>query len=597
MTGGASNGSSLQGVLAHLKGVKGRGDAYVARCPAHDDRTPSLSVSVGKDGRVLLNCHAGCAVESVLAAIGLEKRDLFPAPEGAGVAGPPKPSERPRLVATYDYHDEEGVLLFQSCRFEPKTFRQRKPDEKGGWVWSLNGARVVPYHLPAILKAVAQNRVVFVVEGEKDADLLAGLGYAATTNPMGAGKWRDEFSAYFRGGRAIILPDNDEPGRAHAQSVAASLHAHGCTVRVVELPNLPEKGDVSDWFRDGHDDDELRELIGKARNWSPDPTAKTRWRLDELIANDEIMRPPPAVVPRLAWGSRSTMIASQEKAGKSTLAGYVAARVSRGESFLDQPCQLGDVLIIGLEEFIGDVARRLVHFNADPTKVHVIDRLPLDPRKRPEELREHVAAVKPTLMIVDTLMAYSEGAVNDATKSSQMQVVVQGLTRMAHELGPALMLMHHSRRSDQKYRDSSAIGGGVDVIVEIFVPDDDADPMMRRVRARGRVPVHDFQFRFTGHGYTLDDGASVPLDQRIITLVRNRPGVSLADVREVVVGRAETINKMVMQMLSDGRLLNTGTSSRMKLVTPASQPQFPTLSTEAGIGGNRPGTGTERYGN
>lgn len=543
-------------VLEHIKGAKAKHGYWIAKCPGHDDAVESLSITVGDDRRVLLKCHAGCTAEHIVQSAGLTMADLFPPREPS----PYKPTKR-RLVTQYDYHDEAGQLLFQSCRFDPKGFAQRKRNDVGEWTWSLNGTRLVPYHLPDVIQAVKQGRSVFVVEGEKDADLLRDMGYAATTNPMGAGKWRDEFSVFFRGGKAIVIPDNDEPGRAHAQSVAASLAAVGCTVRMVELPGLAEKGDVSDWFTSGHDDDELSELVGKARVWSPDPLAKTRWRLDELLANDIIMRPPWPVVPRLAWRSRSTLVAAREKLGKSTLAGYVAAQVTRGGMFLGDPCTQGDVLVVGLEEFLGDVARRLQHFGADPVRTHLLDRLPADPRERPQALRSHVDAVRPVLIVVDTLMAYSEGTVSDASSSSQMQPVVQSLTRLAHDSESAVIVVHHGRKADGTYRDSTAIGGSVDVIAEVSSHEDDTDPTLRRIKLRGRVPVQDFRFRYDGHAFHLDTGGKLPLEDRIIAIVRTRPGLSLRDLREAAEARAAEVDRVVMQMLAKQQIMDEGRGS------------------------------------
>ncbi len=153
-----------------------------------------------------------------------------------------KASSSPRIVAIYDYVNESGQKLFEVVRYDPKSFRQRRPDGHGGHVWNLDGVRLVPYRLPELIKAVASGCVVYVVEGEKDADMLTGMGIPATTNPMGAGKWRDEFSEFLRGADVVILPDNDPqsmtrtgdrrfhadgrpvlPGHDHGQDVARRL--------------------------------------------------------------------------------------------------------------------------------------------------------------------------------------------------------------------------------------------------------------------------------------------------------------------------------------------------------------------------------------
>jgi DNA primase len=121
-------------------------------------------------------------------------------------------------------------LVFQVVRYAPKDFRQRRPDGEGGWVWKA-ATRVVPYRLPEIQEAIASERPVFIVEGEKDVDNLAKLGVVATCNAGGAGKWHAEHAAHLKGADVIIVPDNDGPGRRHAESVAASLTGVAACVR------------------------------------------------------------------------------------------------------------------------------------------------------------------------------------------------------------------------------------------------------------------------------------------------------------------------------------------------------------------------------
>lgn len=136
---------------------------------------------------------------------------------------------RKQIVATYDYADADGVLVYQVVRYEPKDFRQRRPDpsKPSGWNWSVKGVQPLPYRLPDML--AKPDAPVFVVEGEKDADNLAAQGVLATCNSGGSKKWPDSLSTYFEGRRVVIIPDNDQAGRDHAQTVAAKLHrAGGC---------------------------------------------------------------------------------------------------------------------------------------------------------------------------------------------------------------------------------------------------------------------------------------------------------------------------------------------------------------------------------
>jgi hypothetical protein len=249
-------------VLHLFKNVKRCADGWVARCPAHEDAHNSLSISDGDGGRLLLYCHAnaGCSYEDICRAAGIEKS---------------LPSSQRRVVASYDYRDEKGILLYRATRYEPKGFLQRKPGDAGGWEYKLNGVRRVLYGLPELL-ASGPEQTVFVVEGEKDADRLAQLGFVATTNAGGAGKWRDEYSELLRGRAVVIVPDNDAPGSEHAAKVSNSLRGVASSVRVLELPDLPPKGDVSDWLAAGHTADELRSLAENA----PEPEQTSAQAVD-----------------------------------------------------------------------------------------------------------------------------------------------------------------------------------------------------------------------------------------------------------------------------------------------------------------------------
>lgn len=162
-----------------------------------------------------------------------------------------------KIVATYNYTDEAGKLLFQSVRYEPKDFHQRRPDGKGGWLWNLKDTRLVLYRLPEILQA----ETVFIGEGEKDVERLRSLGLTATTNAGGAEKWREEYNQYLAKKHVVILPDNDAAGEKHTLQVARSLPSVATTFKIVRLAGLPPKGDVSDWLDAGHTKEELLALV------------------------------------------------------------------------------------------------------------------------------------------------------------------------------------------------------------------------------------------------------------------------------------------------------------------------------------------------
>src|SRR2546427_9090226 len=228
----------LDEFLARLGGVVAHGEQYAARCPAHEDEHTSLSITEGRDGCVLVTCHAGCTTESVVTALGLTLKDLFAA-TGASTR---------EIVATYPYCDEHGVGVFEVVRFAPKDFRQRRPDGEGGWTWKLGRVRRVLYRLPELRAAVAAGRLIYIVEGEKDVHAVEAKGAAATCNPGGAGKWRHEYKWDLRDTNVVVIADRDAPGRKHAQAVAADVAKVAASVTLCE----PVVGkDVSDHLAAG----------------------------------------------------------------------------------------------------------------------------------------------------------------------------------------------------------------------------------------------------------------------------------------------------------------------------------------------------------
>ena len=256
---------------------KQSGEGFICRCPAHGDGNASLSFSGGEKG-LLLKCHAGCTVEAITEALGIKTADLF---YGTG-----NQSEKFNIVATYPYRDENGQILFEVCRLEPKSFRQRQPDpaKPGKWLWNLKGVRLVPYRLPELLAAAQTGERVFIVEGEKDVAALVAKGFTATCNAAGAGKWRSEFADYFNGIKSVcIIADKDNPGQKHAVFVAKNLTGKVPSIKTLELPDLPggKVKDAHDFFAVGGTPEQLREIAAKGPEFVPLANAA-----EELTPND-----------------------------------------------------------------------------------------------------------------------------------------------------------------------------------------------------------------------------------------------------------------------------------------------------------------------
>jgi hypothetical protein len=240
-----TNALYLESILQHLDVVSGpnKEGSYIAWCRFHQDGSgnpphrPNLHVS--EKGYICFACGVKGSLSQLAQHVGID----IPQAED---------------LKAYDYRNEEGRLLFQVVRYRGKRYRQRRPDGQSGWIWNLRGIRRVLYRLPEMLSR--PNNPVFIVEGEKDADRLASLGLLATTNPGGAGKWRNSYSEHLSGRDAIIIPDHDNVGRRHANEVANNLLGKAASVKILELPGLNEKGDVSDWIAAGHTIEDLNKI-------------------------------------------------------------------------------------------------------------------------------------------------------------------------------------------------------------------------------------------------------------------------------------------------------------------------------------------------
>ncbi len=469
-----------QDLTARLGG-KWHGRYGKARCPAHDDHDPSLSISDGSNGKLLVKCHTGCAQAAVVDE--LKGRGLWP--EGQPVprlrvhhggrsengtnphyAVPERPAA-PQEVAAYTYTDETGTALFQSIRFAPKDFRQRQPAGDGTWKWNLDGVRLVPYRLPELLKAPASHPV-YVVEGEKDVERLADIGFVATTNPMGAGKWRPEYAAYLRGRDVVILPDNDAVGEEHAQAVAATLRGTAASVRILHLPGLPEKGDVSDWMDAGNTPEHLHLLA----------TEPTEPRLRALSA-EELFSGSPAPVPWLIHAPSDAagvvpggllaegdtgIIGAASGTGKTWLMAELAFSLVTSLPLFDafgiaRPCR---VMIVDEESSAWLLRRRwrqiLAGHNVEPEafvehcmpnlRVYVDQGFSFDNDRALEGLYEEAEGFRPDVILYDTLARIHRRPEND---NSEIAALFEDRIKpFRRRFNVAQLFAHHLRKPSKE---------------------------------------------------------------------------------------------------------------------------------------------------
>lgn len=454
----------IKDILSCLKGVRGHGGQYMARCPHHDDRNASLSVSVGTDGRVLLNCHAGCRTEDIVWAMGLQMKDLFAEIRSGDVFpsyGEPQKKERSPVVATYTYPHGQ-----QKLRRADKSFTWRRPDGKGGWEWNRRG---VPHELYV---AGTLSGAVFVVEGEKDADSLHKLGYDAVTSEDGAGpgKWRKEYTEQLRGRSVCIFQDNDQVGKDFAQETAAALHGACTSVKVLDLstvwPEIPEHGDVSDLI--AHFGDEraagmIAQLVATTPNWEPVPTESTPSAKPTLICAADVPYEPPRwlISPYIQKG-KGTLIQGDNGAGKTAFVCAITAHVTTGQPLLGLPVTTpGDVLILSVEDDLPVLRGRIEANGGNLARCHFMANAAGLTFNSPE-VEAAIKQVEAQLVIFDPFQAFM-GAGVDMFRSNETRPELAKLFEMCARNDCACIIVAHTAKSAGDKSPVNRALGSVDI--------------------------------------------------------------------------------------------------------------------------------------
>jgi hypothetical protein len=455
---------TLNQILTHTRAKQNPGgNGWKGHCPSHQDKSPSFSIAQTTDGRILLNCHKKCHIDSICAALNITQADLFP-PKQSQTKSTTQAKPRYTLEKVYDYRDETGALLFQAVRKrltdpakfpnEPrKQFRQRAPDGKGNWVWSLQGVRRVLYGLPELI-AADPDATVWICEGEKDVDRLRSLGLVSTCNPMGAGKWLDEYSDFLVGRDCVVIEDNDQPGKDHAEQVCASLHGKAQKLRKLSLPNLPDKGDVSDWLDASGTVDQLRQLADALPEWAPSANqpqaqqskAQHQSKIQEVcMAGVQIMPIDWLWVNRIPRATL-TIVEGIEGEGKSTMLCAIGAAVTKGQGLADMPLASPEnVLWLSAEDDLGRVLKpRLLSVGADVARVFAVSEPFTFDDKGVELVREMAQRRQPVMIVIDPIFAYTKG---DPSKGADARILTNQLKTIAEEFNCAIILVRHVGKS------------------------------------------------------------------------------------------------------------------------------------------------------
>lgn len=491
------------------------GDGFKAHCPVpghgkgRGDRDLSLKVSEGRDGRALVHCHAGCDVEDVVAALGLQMSDLYPGSSTPSVASstpsvpPPAacedagtPNREPRqpagpvqqspdegrgdvsepcdlpacarareregsgisCIRRFLYVDADGVLVGQVHRWEPKSFRPFTLADDGAW--RLGGSiPPVPYQLPHVRNYLGAGGTVLIVEGEKDADTINHLGrddLAATTNAGGAGKWTPGHTQHLAptlskgAGQVIVVGDDDDPGRKHAEKVADTFIDAGLPRPRVVFPSRGK--DVSDHLDAGGTIDELLDSVTAAGSWKPVSLGPF---LDGTVQAPEATLLPRSDGIHLLYPGKVHSLHGEPESAKSLIAQNEVTRlINSGQ----------DAAIIDYESDAASTIDRLRHLGAhdDAIQAHLTYLRPDSAPTTPNSARDYKEFLngRYALVVVDGVTeAFSIATGASSSDNDALSGFLRDFpARIARHTGAAVLLLDHvAKNSDSRGR--YAIGG------------------------------------------------------------------------------------------------------------------------------------------
>lgn len=533
----------FQDFLGRLEGVKQTGPReYKARCPAHDDTEPSLSIKE-EAGKILIHCFADCSAEEIVAELNLAMPDLFTETSSEKMArfkkvmgektkttkkkaGTKKRTKTKKKTAasedvTFDYRDVDGKRLYRVVRRPDKKFKQQQPDGHGGWINNLKGVERVLYRWPELIES---KKPVWFVEGERDADRLRSLGFTATTLSGGSGApWLDSYSEVLRGRSVIVIPDNDKAGRKRAADTCEALVGVAKRVRLLEPepPGLEDEDededegyDVSDWLDAGGSRNELVKLSKVAPEWSEDERLRL---LDEptinfVVASDverevvEFLQREPCVPNR-----KVTNVTGDPAVGKDVWSIDFAARATNGTlgGDIDKPM---NVLFIAGEDGIADTFRpRLEAAGADLKRcIFYKDDGSGKPFQLPDDLvklERFVRKHKIGLVIINPIMGYLSSKIDSHKDQSVRQALIP-LAEFAERNRIAVITIQHLNKGKGSalYKGGGSIafaGVARSVLLLAKDPDDSAFRILAPVKCN-LVPDHQ------SIRYEIEDCSGVP---------------------------------------------------------------------------------------
>lgn len=410
----------------------------------------------------------------------------------------------------YDYTTADSQPVYDVVRFEPKEYRPRQPNGK----WGYGNVERVLYNLPDVAEGVKNNKLVYLVEGEKTAEALRCLGIVTTTIPGGAnGKWFPQFAAALRNAHVVILRDQDDAGHHYGERAAGELYGIAASVKIIDLPSLVYReshgDDPEDWVTQGGTLDKLLRIIQSTPTWQPMGNANSVGirlvRPEEIIAQPPIDYLVPDIIPQRALVS----LFGASGIGKSFTTLDWALSIAQQKHAIYMPYEGKMGYGTRLRAWMRYHGRSCGKFLMVDNPISLMNKHEVD------QLIEAMWLLEPGVLIVDTLArAMQDGDENSAKDMGQL---VEACNRIQRETGAAVVLVHHSNKSGGE-RGSSALRGAADMMIEMTA--DDGLITMKCAKSKDAPPFIPRHFRL--HEVELEGGTSscvlVPADRTQMAL-------------------------------------------------------------------------------
>jgi len=452
---------------------KKTGSGYITCCPTHEDENPSLSISQSNDGKILLNCFAGCSTEAICASLNIQICDLFEKPI----------SQREPKKTVYSYRDEKDKELYRKIRIEPgfdgrtKSFYSERTDENGTVSKNLKGCRKVLYRLPEVLKGISQNTQIYLVEGEKDVENLSKHNLVATTSSESL-KWMDEFTEILKKADVVILYDMDRTGLQRKDLLCEKLYNKVKRLRVIDLPGLQYQDshgpDISDWLGMSHTISELLEIVSRTSDYSSFKMNGTIRivTLGEFLEM-KILNPEMLLSPFLP-SQGLVMIYAKRGVGKTHVALGIACAVAQGGSFLKwnapKPKKVlyidGEMPAIAMQDRLRRIAAA-TDFDEEAKKRLLLITPDLIDGPMPDlSTQKGRAAIEPfvnecDLIIVDNISSLFRSGIENDAESWQP---AQDWALSQRRCGKSILFIHHAGKGGQQ-RGTSKKEDALDTVI------------------------------------------------------------------------------------------------------------------------------------